>query len=281
MNYQLFLAAFREKYRGISEYLFSYLREELQYLILHVIYTKLTFPLHFMGGTQLRLSHLLPRFSEDLDFALDKPNPSFDVSALLELITNAFKESESGFRCRVKANTNRNVVKIMVTFAGVLYDVGLPAMKDQTMKIKLEVDIRPPANARIEKKEYRSFSGSYFLETFNLSTGFAGKLGAVVEREYQKGRDYFDLQWYLGRKTKVPINLAYYNANAVLMNRPEMRDEAELLSRVETKLKTLNLDLLKTDLSRFVMMSPKDFDEWVNDYQKTTLGLLSDYQQQL
>ena len=34
----------------------------------------------FYGGTALRIFYGLNRFSEDLDFALLKPNPNFDLS---------------------------------------------------------------------------------------------------------------------------------------------------------------------------------------------------------
>lgn len=33
----------------------------------------------FYGGTCLRIFHHLPRFSEDLDFSLLKPNPDFEL----------------------------------------------------------------------------------------------------------------------------------------------------------------------------------------------------------
>lgn len=36
----------------------------------------------FQGGTSLRILHKLPRFSEDLDFILKEPNPTFHTCKL-------------------------------------------------------------------------------------------------------------------------------------------------------------------------------------------------------
>lgn len=35
----------------------------------------------FYGGTALRIFYGLPRYSEDLDFSLDAPDPKFDLAA--------------------------------------------------------------------------------------------------------------------------------------------------------------------------------------------------------
>jgi predicted nucleotidyltransferase component of viral defense system len=40
----------------------------------------------FQGGTCLRIFHGLQRFSEDLDFALDAPDPSFQLAPYLDRI---------------------------------------------------------------------------------------------------------------------------------------------------------------------------------------------------
>lgn len=281
MNYLLFLRAFQERYKGIKDkqLLFQYLREELQYLILHVLYTKMTHPIYFMGGTKLRLSYGINRFSEDIDLALDKANPDFPGELFFTQITKEFSENVTGFHVNATVNTNRNVLKIMVAFSQILHDIGFSPLPAQTIKIKIELDINPPAHATYEKKNYRSLAGDYMISTHDLSTGFAGKVAAVLFREYQKGRDYYDLQWYLQQKQRIPINMAYFNANGEQQGEKGFKTEEELLEAVENQVKKLDIPLLKMDLERFIVMDETSFDLWLENYTSETLLLLKNYKQ--
>jgi predicted nucleotidyltransferase component of viral defense system len=279
MNYILFLKAFQERYKGIKDkqLLIQYLREELQYLVLYVLYTKMSHPVYFMGGTKLRLSYGINRFSEDIDLALDKPNPDFPAKRFFEEITKAFSEKITGFHLHANFNTNRNVLKIMFAFPGILYEVGFSPLPLQTIKIKIELDMNPPAFAAYEKKNYSSIAGDYMISTHDLATGFAGKLATVLFREYQKGRDYYDLQWYLEQKQKIPINLAYLNANAKQQKKKTFKTERELLTAVAEKVKKLDIPLIKMDLERFIVMDEKSFRQWLDNYIPHTLTLLKNY----
>ena len=40
----------------------------------------------FQGGTCLRIFHSLSRFSEDMDFALDAPDPTFELPPYLDRV---------------------------------------------------------------------------------------------------------------------------------------------------------------------------------------------------
>lgn len=281
MNYILFCKAFQEKYKGIKDkqLLSHYLREDLQYLILYVLYTKMSYPIYFMGGTKLRLSHGINRFSEDIDLALDKPDADFPAERFFTEVIKAFSEKITGFHLHAKFNTNQSVLKIMLAFSDILYDMSFSPLPSQTIKIKIELDTNPPAFAAYEKKNYSSMAGDYIVSTYNLATGFAGKLATVLFREYQKGRDYYDLQWYLQQKQKIPINLAYLNANAKQQKKKTFKTERELLAAVEDKVKRLDIPLLKMDLERFVVMDANSFRQWLDNYIPYTLTLLKDYQE--
>ena len=281
MNYILFLKAFQERYKGIKDkqLLIQYLREELQYLILYVLYTKMSHPIYFMGGTKLRLSYGINRFSEDIDLALDKPNPDFPAERFFAEIESAFSEKITGFHLHANFNTNRNVLKIMLAFPGILYDVGFSPLPSQTIKIKIELDTNPPAFASYEKKNYGSIAGDYMISTHDLPTGFAGKISTVLFREYQKGRDYYDLQWYLEQKQKIPINLAYLNANAKQQKKKTFKTVGELLAAASKKIKKLDISLLKMDLERFIVMDKNSFRQWLDNYIPHTLTLLKNYKE--
>lgn len=279
MNYTLFLNAFKSKYEGIKDkqLLFQYLREELQYLILYVLYTKMSHPVYFMGGTKLRLSYGINRFSEDIDLALDKPAPDFPSEQFFEEITKAFSEKTTGFHLHGSCNKNQNVLKIMLSFSDILYDIGFSPLPAQTLKIKIELDTNPPTFASYEKKNYSSMAGDYIVSTHDLPTGFAGKLACVLYREYQKGRDYYDLRWYLEQKQEISINLAYFNANAEQQKKKTFATEGDLLSAVKNKIENLDLQLLKIDLERFIVMDKISFKYWLNNYIPDTLSLLKNY----
>jgi predicted nucleotidyltransferase component of viral defense system len=279
MNYLLFLKTFQEKYSHITDKgaLFHYLREELQYLILGIIFTRTKYPVYFMGGTKLRLSYKINRFSEDIDCTLDKPNQKFPSKALFNAIESAFSEKTTGFKLHAKLNTKRNVVKIMLSFAQILSDLQLSPLPDETVKIKIELDINPPSQATYEQKLYHSLQSDYMVNTHDLRTGFAGKLGAVLEREYQKGRDYYDLQWYLQQMPFIPVNLTYFNANAMQQGKPTFKNVAKLLQAVILKVKQLNLSLMKKDLEHFVLMDRDSFQKWLSEYRDETIALLNIY----
>lgn len=281
MNCILFLKAFQEKYKGIKDkqLLFQYLREELQYLILYILYTKMSYPIYFMGGTKLRLSYGINRFSEDIDLALDKPDPDFPAEQFFSEIESAFSEKITGFHLHATFNKNLNVLKIMLAFSDILYEIGFSPLPSQTIKIKIELDTNPPAFAAYEKKNYSSMAGDYMVSTHNLATGFAGKLATVLFREYQKGRDYYDLQWYLQQKQKISINLAYLNANAKQQKKKTFKTDRELLAAVAAKIKKLDIPLLAMDLERFIVMDGNSFSQWLDNYITNTLALLKNYQE--
>ncbi len=280
MNYTLFLKAFLAKYKGIkdNQLLFQYLREELQYLILFILFTKTTYPVYFMGGTKLRLSYGINRFSEDIDLALDKPDFDFPAEQFRNDILNKFSEKVTGFSLKSNSSTNGNVIKLMLSFSNVLFDAGLSPLPGQTIKIKIELDKNPPNFAAYERKTYRSMAGDYMISTHDLATGFAGKLGAVLFREYQKGRDYYDLQWYLQREPIVPMNLKYLNANSLQQGKKILKNDKEVFAAVGKKIEKLDLLLLRRDLERFIVMDEQSFREWLESYIPQTLALLKIHQ---
>jgi len=74
-----------------SEELINIVREYLQIIILKSIYqSKFGQDISFMGGTCLRICYDLKRYSEDLDFTLDKKTSGYDFQSLNRLIQKDF-----------------------------------------------------------------------------------------------------------------------------------------------------------------------------------------------
>jgi len=63
----------------------------------------------FQGGTSLRILHKLPRFSEDLDFILQRPNRAFDWRRYLAPLVKGLEEFGLQSEVLDKSKMDRNV----------------------------------------------------------------------------------------------------------------------------------------------------------------------------
>ena len=66
------------------------------------------------------------------------------------------------------------------------------------------------------------------INHFDLPSLFAGKLHAVLCRKYTKGRDFYDLLWYLGKKIE-PNYLLLNNALEQTQHETFQLNKAELI----------------------------------------------------
>jgi len=79
----------------------------------------------------------------------------------------------------------------------VLYETHLSPHKDEVIMIKLEIDCRPPIGYKTQLS-LLSKGDMIAINHFDLPSLFAGKLHAILQRKYTKGRDYYDFLWYQG-----------------------------------------------------------------------------------
>lgn len=153
----------------------------------------------FMGGTALRFVYGVPRYSEDLDFALEVRSDEYSFEALLDGVVRGFERE--AYQVEVPNRAQRtNVHKAFVKFPGLLYELGLSPHEHQVLSVKLEVDTNPPAGAGLEVTQVTRFVPVRVMH-HDRATLFAGKIAAVLARQYTKGRDLYDLMWYLGDRT--------------------------------------------------------------------------------
>ena len=151
-------------------------------------------PLAFHGGTALRFLYAIPRYSEDLDFALEKPDESYDFREYLRAIQDEFVKE--GYQIGIKLNDKKTVNAAFIRFNNLLYLFGLSAHSDEVLAVKLEVDTHPPSGAGLDIALIRRHVTSR-LQHHDRSSLLAGKLHALFQRRYVKGRDLYDLMWYL------------------------------------------------------------------------------------
>jgi hypothetical protein len=77
-----------------------------------------------------------------------------------------------------------------------LLEFGLSAQSDEVIAVKIEVDTHPPAGAGLDTTLIRRHV-TLRLQHHDRGSLLAGKLHAMFQRRYIKGRDLYDLLWYL------------------------------------------------------------------------------------
>jgi predicted nucleotidyltransferase component of viral defense system len=167
--------------------------------------------LAFHGGTSLRILYGIPRYSEDLDFSLELHPEAYDFRAYLQRVVRDL--SEEAYTIDVKLNDKRIVHKAFVRLRGLFYELGLSGHATETLAIKIEVDTHPPAKAGLVTTPRTKHGITLHLHHHDPATLLAGKLHAVLLRDYLKGRDIYDLWWYLNQPEWPAPNLAHLNQN--------------------------------------------------------------------
>jgi hypothetical protein len=182
------------------------LREYLQARILESLQRSgAMMPLAFHGGTALRFLYTLPRYSEDLEFALERPGAGYDFRAYLRDVQEGF--TKEGYQLAISLNEKKTVHSAFIRFQGLLYEFNLSPHVGEVLAVKIEVDTRPPAGAGLETTIVRRHV-TLRLQHHDRASLLAGKLYAFLQRPFIKGRDLYDLLWYLSDPGWPAPNLA-------------------------------------------------------------------------
>ena len=172
----------------------------------------------FYGGTALRIFYKLDRFSEDLDFALLKPNLEFTLEKYFSYIENELQAYGLNLEVSSKSkNITSNITSAFVkgdTLEHILKffpNDGLNKYSQilKSIKIKFEVDINPPSSALYENV-YKLLPSPHEIKLYTKESLFAGKIHAILCRNWQtrtKGRDLYDYVFFLANNISVNIDL--------------------------------------------------------------------------
>lgn len=213
-------------------------------------------PLAFQGGTALRFLHLIRRYSEDLGFSLERPGAGYDFRGYLETIRSDL--SREGYRVDLGRPSDRKVVhSAFVRFAGLLHEMGLSGHREETIAVKLEVDTRPPPGAVLETTVVRRHV-LLRLQHHDRASLLAGKLHAILQRPWPKGRDFYDLVWYLSDPDWPAPNLVLLN-NALAQtgwSGPALTG-ASWVEVLRARLRSVKWETLAADVSP-LLESPED-----------------------
>ncbi len=227
----------------------------------------------FYGGTCLRIFYGLPRFSEDLDFSLLKPDQNFTFEPYFRALKQEF--SAFGFEVDLtqkQKTASTDIASAFLKKSASIYDLKVSGQK--VLKIKFEVDTDPPLGFATEEKLLIQ-PYSFYVKCFSRPDLYAGKMHAVLYRQWQnrvKGRDWFDFEWYV--RQGAAMDLAHFSERARQSGHLGSADltSAEFLTLLQTRIKALDTTSARQDVARFIK-DPKSLDIWSQDYflQLTTL----------
>ena len=191
------------------------MREYLQAYILSFMYEGGVFRYTaFVGGTALRFLHGLPRFSEDLDFS-QTGKDKVDFGALMSKI---MRELElAGYSAAALVKEDKMVNSAFIKFEALMHEAGISPLKSQKFSVKIEIDTNPPQGAVLEELLVNKYFPINFL-AYDPASLFAGKVHAILSRKYTKGRDLFDLGWYLMTWKGIAPNFTQLN-NALVQSK--------------------------------------------------------------
>jgi len=231
----------------------------------------------FYGGTALRILFGLDRFSEDLDFSLLEPEEGFNILAYQKAIETELQQF--GFNISFSQKVKNHDTAIVSAFLKantlehlILIDVPTSERKrchfDEQLKIKLEVDTNPPPKFSTTVN-YLLQPSPFSVKTFSEPDLFAGKLHALLFRSWKtrvKGRDWYDLVWFLGRNTAVHLK----HLEERMRQSGHYKDEQPLTcdmlkSLLHTKIDNLDISQAKEDIFSFIK-DPSAVEVWSKDF---------------
>ncbi|MBN2258028.1 MAG: nucleotidyl transferase AbiEii/AbiGii toxin family protein [Anaerolineaceae bacterium] len=165
-------------------------------------------PLAFHGGTALRFLYAHGRYSEDLDFALEGAPRGYDFRAYLAAIHSELVPE--GYPLEIKFSDQKTVHSAWIRFPGLPIRLGLSPQRSEVLAVKIEVDTQPPQGAGLATTVVRRYVVLQ-LHHHDQASLLSGKLHALLQRPHAKGRDLYDLLWYLSDPNWPAPNLVMLN----------------------------------------------------------------------
>lgn len=240
----------------------------------------------FYGGTALRILYGLDRFSEDLDFSLLSPDKHFELTkynsaivselesfGLTVTIDNRQKNIETNIKSAfIKAGTKKQLIVINAN-----QNILSSLHEKQLIKIKLEIDIDPPLKFQTESKILLQ-PIPFSVCTYQQPDLFAGKIHAILCRRWGtrvKGRDWYDLVWYISRN--IPVHIIHLKERLIQSKHLTKRaslDKDDIIMLLNEKIEKLNLTQAKQDVVTY-LKDPQSIDIWSKEFFKEVVSHLS------
>ena len=240
----------------------------------------------FYGGTCLRVFHGLNRFSEDLDFALLDKNSDFKLDDYFPALNKEFQSYGIEMNVELKNKDENKEVKsaflkgntlmLMMTFFPRSEEIT-KIVSNKKIKIKFEIDTDNPSGGTTEYR-YQMLPAPYEVQIFDEPTLFAGKIHAILCRNYKnhvKGRDYYDYLFYIGKGSK--LNLKYLESKLKntggIINKNESLTLEKVKDLLRTKFESTDYESAKEDVYSFID-NKDDLSVWKKELFLSTIEKL-------
>jgi len=231
----------------------------------------------FYGGTALRLLYNLDRFSEDMDFSLYEPDKDFRI----EKYFKAVKDELSSFGLNVRIEQKKKKIDSNIESAFIkagtvnnFLEISVPSdlfkkiSHSKMLKIKIEVDIDPPQIFETEAK-YILNPIPFSVSTYKIPYLFAGKMHAILCRQWKtrvKGRDWYDLVWYVGNNHKLSLDhLGKRLQQTGHLGKEDKLDEKMFRELIKERIEAVNFDKARSDVEPF-LKNYHDLSVWSRDF---------------
>jgi predicted nucleotidyltransferase component of viral defense system len=231
----------------------------------------------FYGGTALRIFHGLERFSEDLDFSLAEPDPSFNPGVYLDAIRDELGSYGFEMTAEQKEKSQSTAIQSAFIKGGTLIHLikigsitppvsGAP--QSEQLKIKIELDTDPPPGASYEVK-YRLAPTPHSVRLYDPPSLFAGKLHALLCRNWKsraKGRDFYDYLWYLSND--IPVNTVHFEARMRQgggWKKTQAITKNDALRLLQERFSSVDFEQIKADITPFIR-DTRPLDLWNADF---------------
>ena len=241
-------------------------KEITQEIILYALSTTKFFDhVHFCGGTALRIIYGLERFSEDLDFTLNIPDENFNFDNYMSDVLNVLKQYGLDMKIK-KAKDNTFVKKRELKKDSEKWQLSFPSLAK--VVIKLEIDANPPEGA-IYTDKILDFPILHKIRIGTIETLFAGKMHALLCRDFVKGRDWYDFLWYVKNNHAINYDLlqhALFQMGPYKGKNIPNFDKEFVKTELSNKIENLDWSKAKSDVERFIKPEEvKSLDLWSVD----------------
>lgn len=253
------------------------LKEEMQYYVLNFIYHHPEYSHWIMyGGSALRAIHDLDRMSVDLDFELSHPVTDLYLEKLKIDIEKHFAGAygaDPGF-LSIKFSGRRGLL--------LKFHVGKELILGHDSKqvhVKIDLNHFHAPKIMTERRPINRSQLSFVIASYNMSALMASKIAAIFLRGKrgvgravyeEKGRDIYDLLWYMNKKV-VP-DLDYLAAKGI-----DVKNPRELFDRLTVQMNRVNDNNLKQDLVP-LFVNHTYISNWLKNWRESYLRLLDDYE---
>lgn len=252
------------------------LKEELQFYVLNFIYHHPEYSRWIMyGGSALRIVHDLNRMSVDLDFEVPR-------AVTEKFLDGLKKEIEDYFANNYGTAPDFPMIKTVVGRGlllkfnvGAALDLGHPS---QQVHIKIDLNYFTAPKTVIERRPINRDQLSFVLATYNMSALMASKIAAIFLRGRrgvgqavyeEKGRDIYDLLWYMNKRV-VP-DFDYLVAKGI-----DVTDPRALFDKLTLQMNKVNNENLKQDLLP-LFPNRTYIENWLKNWLESYLRLVDGY----